>query len=214
MSNPQDFKAETLQVGNISRAIRESSDGDLIFKDDFVPEGVSLKRLVDNAGKIEDFETTINSLSGIDDISVLVDKVDTLEIRVDDNDLNISDIQSNISNLNTSISSISGDYVKKESDLSGIGDSQLKVNSSGNIERHDYLPIIGGNIVLNTTDFMYQINDVNLKATSNPICTILAPMSGAAIYSHSIVERSNGSFKIELSGVPNISGYSLNWLSF
>ena len=39
------FRTDSLQIGNLCRALTESSDGDLVFRDVFVPQGIKLKNL-------------------------------------------------------------------------------------------------------------------------------------------------------------------------
>ena len=125
-NNPRDFKSDSYQIGNLIRALTESVDGDLVFRDDIHPAGVRLRDL-----------------------------------------------------------------------LSSIAEN----------------PVIGGQIALNTVDSVYSITDSNITSTSTPVCTLVPPVSGATIYGHSVYGVIDGSFKVELSESPAISGYNLNWMS-
>jgi len=97
--------------------------------------------------------------------------------------------------------------------LSGSQEEALKVDVSGNVQKTGYAPIIGGQIPLNIVDSVYSITDSNISLNSNPVCSIVPPLSGSTIYAHGVYGVSNGSFNVELSEAPAISGYYLNWMS-
>jgi hypothetical protein len=101
------------------------------------------------------------------------------------------------------------------SSYSSLGpDTQVKMDQNGTIKQHNYSPIIGGKITLNINEYLYNVTDPNIKSTSNPVCTIVAPLSASTIYGASVFGITNGSFNVELTDTPAISGYYLNWLSF
>jgi len=116
--------------------------------------------------------------------------------------------------INASGDTMTGDLTLGNSAISGDNDTQVKMDPNGTLGRHNYAPIIGGTITLNTTDYLYTIINGNIKPTSNPICTIVSPISASTIYGISVYGVSTGTFNVELSDIPAISGYYLNWLSF
>ena len=69
-----------------------------------------------------------------------------------------------------------------------------------------------GVISLNTIDNIYTVNNTNIEATSYPICTLIAPSQDSNIYPFYVFDIATGSFKVELSDTPAISGYKLSWL--
>jgi hypothetical protein len=97
--------------------------------------------------------------------------------------------------------------------LSGSQEEALKVDATGKIQKTGYAPLVGGQISLNVNEAVYSIINPNITTTSNPVCTIVPPVSGSAIYGHSVYGVTNGSFIVELSDTPAISGYYLNWMS-
>jgi hypothetical protein len=71
---------------------------------------------------------------------------------------------------------------------------------------------IGGQIVINETDYVYVVSDSSIETSSIPVCTVVMPMSGELIIVPSIFDIQNGSFKVELSTTPDMTGYYLNWV--
>jgi hypothetical protein len=223
MRRTNDFVTESIKIGRIVRAISESSLGQLIFRDEDFPQGVRLRdfftsqslyaisgalnqRIEDVEFDIEVLQSLITSLSGFSisggDLLTVIDDVEK-------NENDIETINTELDGFDTQFSNIESTLVG----LSGSGENQVKVDNDGNLQRHPYSPIIGGKVELNTSQFIYEITDSNISDTSNPVCTILSPMSGSAIIPHYIYDITNGSFKIELSTVPPTTGYKMHWVS-
>lgn len=344
MPNSRDFQADSIQIGNLIRALRESANGDLVFRDEFFPDGVRLRDFLSQqsvetlisaiSGNLQDqidnldlnyvTDTELNAISGA--IQVLINNNTTnittisgdltslqtqfnnldltyatdasvasissnLQSQITSNDNDIDNLQAQInaisgsssdflgltdtpssysgfdgylvaisgnnlffkdpatittdtSAIESQIQTISADlntlethslgitggiiqlderYVNTSGDimsgdltiqtLSGSNDRQLKVDSSGKLQQTGYAPIIGGKIQLNTIDDVYSVTDSNITTTTNPVCTLIAPISSVTIYAHNVVNIQNGSFEVVLSDVPAISGYYLNWMS-
>jgi hypothetical protein len=153
--------------------------------------------------------TTLASISGqiittTDDLQDQLDAIQGVSITVLQS---ISgDLQDQITNLDT----ITGELTL--SAMSGQP-SILSVDNSGTIQPYAYAPFIGGKINLNDIDSLYTISDSNIKATSNPVCTMVAPISASTIYGINVFDITSGQFKVEISDIPAISGYTMNWMS-
>jgi hypothetical protein len=83
---------------------------------------------------------------------------------------------------------------------------------SASISAHS-ATVYRGAINLNTTDYVYTIThgDVSVPNTT-PLVTISTPTNNSILYVSAVRNRTNTSFDVVLSGVPDDAGYSIDWL--
>lgn len=76
----------------------------------------------------------------------------------------------------------------------------------------DYNKFIKGVVICDTINNVYTINNAKIASTDIPNITMLAPSLNQIQFSSVVTDITSGSFKVELSGVPAVSGYKLSWL--
>lgn len=69
-----------------------------------------------------------------------------------------------------------------------------------------------GRTPLNTILRKYLIVDSRIKSTSTPSVSIILPAEDEEVINANIYNITNGSFRVELAGVPPVSGYELSWI--
>ena len=70
---------------------------------------------------------------------------------------------------------------------------------------------LAGVVELNTADDVYTVSHPAISGTPLPMTTLVAPDEFSNLFVESIYDITNSSFKVVLSGVPNVSGYKINW---
>ena len=73
---------------------------------------------------------------------------------------------------------------------------------------------IGGQVAIPKDAETLTVTDASITTSSNPTCTIQVPISGSIIPLPVVYNVTNGSFDVEFSIAPAISGYFMNWMSF
>jgi hypothetical protein len=166
------------------------------------------------------------------DTTLLTSISANLQGQIWSNDTDIAGLSGSVFQLEQTVNTLIGDitggatlddrYVNVDGDtmtgdltLASISgqEAMLKVDNAGTIQTHPYAPFIGGQLILNSTDSLYTITDSNIKATTNPVCTLIAPLSSSTIYALNVFDVTTGQFKVALSDIPAISGYTLNWMA-
>ena len=183
------------------------------------PISASLQNQINNIDVSGDISSYVNPISASLQNQILInsDNISTLESNVTSISGNLGSLQTQVDNLDIDYVNITGATMSGDltiSPLSGSGNSQVFVNSSGKLSRSDYNYVIGGKISLILGQSEYTINNSNITLFSNPVCSIKSPNTGEVIITPSITTIDNGSFDVELSMSPPISGYFLNWISF
>jgi hypothetical protein len=69
-----------------------------------------------------------------------------------------------------------------------------------------------GSVTCDLVNQLYTVTDSKIASGDLPNVTILAPAINSTQFTLSVVNVISGSFQIELSGVPSVSGYKLSWL--
>ena len=85
---------------------------------------------------------------------------------------------------------------------------QVKTNETG-VDFHKFAK---GSVALDLVNTVYTINNSKISVGDLPTITLHNPVPGATQYLTSVVNVVSGSFQVELSGVPTISGYKISWL--
>jgi hypothetical protein len=89
-------------------------------------------------------------------------------------------------------------------EASGITINSIPTGSGGIIRQGKEIVDIGVSY--------YTINhDTINPETDIPLVSLTIPTSSSVIYDTSITERTSGSFDVQLSGTPSITGYEINW---
>jgi hypothetical protein len=237
MPNDQ-FKADVIQVGNLRRAISESSIGDLIFRDKFCPEGIALKDLCAILREERDFETLLRQISGqlqtqVTEISGDLSQLTTIvyglsgdlrtlegefeELR--SNVVTISgDLQDQIDDLQEQIDAISGASGAAEFiELTDTPDTyvgnefSVPVVSGGRLV---FSRMLVGSFVPAITASTYMVVNSLIPSSAVPLAQVSAPSEDDTLIVANTFGVQAGSFGIELSCMPPVTGYEVNWMCF
>lgn len=93
----------------------------------------------------------------------------------------------------------------------GISNSNWRIYSIGSsISGSSY---VYGTVFCDINNYVYQVNNSSILPNSIINVTVKVPSISSVHYNCSLAEVTSGSFKIVLSDVPEVSGYSINWLA-
>jgi len=105
----------------------------------------------------------------------------------------------NVNTLNTLVSSTSA------ATLYAANQFALSVAGGGNVF---------GTVSCDTSNYIYQIIDSRIHPSANIGSSLKIPYTDAVNYETSVTDVVSGSFRIVLSGVPSVTGYSLQWVLY
>lgn len=98
-------------------------------------------------------------------------------------------------------------------DKLSTSNGQLLVNDSPISSESVSGAVYQGSELCNTSDSVYTISHDSVDISSiYPQVSLTIPTSSSLIYAQGITNRSSTSFDVILSGTPESSGYSINWL--
>ena len=123
-----------------------------------------------------------------------------------DDYISSSEVENISSNLITDIENL--DISLTSLIVSVSGDLQTQIdNISGGAK------VYQGMVDCNTTDQIYSITHSNIDVNEvYAQVSLTIPTSGDTLFLNGITNRTSTSFDVVLSGVPNASGYGINWL--
>ncbi len=103
----------------------------------------------------------------------------------------------------TSLTDAPSSYVGHSGDV-------VKVNSTEN--GLDFNKFIKGTVTCDTINNIYTISNPRIAITDIPNVTVIAPSLNQTMFATSVADITSGSFKVEMSGIPDVSGYKLSWI--
>ncbi len=103
----------------------------------------------------------------------------------------------------TSLTDAPSGYVGHSGDV-------VKVNSTEN--GLDFNKFIKGTVTCDTINNIYTISNPRIAITDIPNVTVIAPSLNQTMFATSVADITSGSFKVEMSGIPDVSGYKLSWI--
>jgi len=103
----------------------------------------------------------------------------------------------------TSLTDAPSSYVGHANDLIKVNNSETGL---------DYNKFIKGVVLCDTINTIYTVTNSRIEITDTPNVTIIAPSLNQTLFAASVADITSGSFKIELSGIPDVSGYKLSWI--
>jgi hypothetical protein len=164
-----EFSADVIKIANLRRALSESVDGDLVFRDKFVPEGVKLKDLAAAQSLAEELRQALEDLDATYATDAELAAINNaLGARITSNDNDITTINSNIValsgelvDLTNALNDLDLEYATgaQLAAISGVLQDQIWSNDV-DISGHE-----GRITTLENSDFGYIIQDDSISFT-------------------------------------------------
>lgn len=140
-------------------------------------------------------------------VSELTSVSGALQTQINAIEVDITSLSGSIDTLSSYITDISANYATIAY-VDGISGNLL-----AEIEALED-KLLTGSVTLDTTNTVYTVSNTSITTNSKPVCSLVIPANGDAIYIQGVTNVQNGSFDIVLSEVPEIVGYEVNWIAY
>jgi hypothetical protein len=129
-----------------------------------------------------------------------------LQSEIDDLSIKVDTISANLgAKTFTSLTDAPSSYIGHSGDTVTVNQSETGLS---------FTTILYGSINCDVISQVYTATNSKLTANSKPIVTLVLPISGETQWLATPCNIRIGAFDVVLSDIPEVAGYSINWLSF
>lgn len=117
----------------------------------------------------------------------------------------INSSQGDIASLTSSVSTLAITSVAHEIRITNLESTVTDLTAS-------FGTLMQGTVACSISANLYTINHATVNInTSFPVVSLTVPTSGSTLYVQGILDRTPTNFKVVLSGIPEVTGYAINW---